>query len=384
MGLKVLMIGPYPYEAGKVIGGVESVVGTLANFLSRSSEIAHLTVFDFFYTTQPARLEKVSDKLDVFHYPAQRRLALPMRGWLDYLKLKRFCRDYQPDIIHGQGIGLAGDFATRLGARSVVSVHGIVHREARMTLSASFPDRWRVRLTEGMVKRILQRARVVISTSAYDLNSLKDWIAGRHVLIANPVDASFFASQPAVSEEQTILFAGMMARRKNVTGLVRAFDKVRRRLPSARLVIVGPSPDADYAREVWALVCQLDLQETVELRGFLENRELIACLAGSRCLVLFSNEETSPTVIAQAMAMGKPIVAARVGGIPELVQEGKGGFLVNAGDEDALSDRLIRVLTADDLVREMGKYNRQVAVDRSSSEEVARRTIQAYRLANGG
>jgi glycosyltransferase involved in cell wall biosynthesis len=299
------------------------------------------------------------------------------------LKVKRFCRDYRPDIIHGQGIGLPGDFATRLGAPSVVSVHGIVHREARMTLSASLPDRWRVRLAEGMSRRILRRARVVISTSAYDLHSLKDWVAGRHILIANPVDAAFFASGPVIPEAQTILFAGMMIPRKNVTGLLRAFDKVRGRVPSTRLVIVGPTPEAEYADEVRALVRQLDLQDAVEFRGFLENPELVACLAQSRCLVLFSNEETSPTVIAQAMAMGKPIVATRVGGIPELALEGKGGFLVDAGDEASLSERLICVLTSDDLVREMGAYNRQAAVTRSSPDEVARRTIEAYRLALG-
>ena len=376
------MIGPYPYDRGKVIGGVESVVGALTHSLAQSSDIAHLTVFDFFRGLQPARYEKISDKLDVFHYPAQRSLALPTRGWLDFLKVKRFCRRFQPDIVHGQGIGLDGDLAIRLGAHSVVSVHGMVHLEARMRLSASLPDRWRARLTDGLVKRILRRARVVISTSAYDLNSLKKQVAGRHVFIANPVDASFFDAWSAVPEaNQTILFAGIMTRRKNVTGLVRAFDTVHKRIPSARLVIVGPSPEADYAEEVQALVRLLDLQDAVSFRGFLENRELIACLAQSRCVVLFSNEETSPTIIAQAMAMGRPIVASRVGGIPELVEEGKSGFLVDAGDEEALSEKLIQVLTSDGLVHEMGDYNRRVAVARSSPDEVARQTIQAYRLA---
>ena len=384
MGLKVLMLGPYPYESGKIMGGVESVVGALTNSLSRSSDISHLTVFDFFRGPQPSKFEKISDKLDVFHYPAQRRLALPTRGWLDYRKIKSYCREFKPDIIHGQGIDLAGDLAIRLGANSVVSVHGMIHLEARMALSASFPDRWRIRLTDGMLNRILSRARVVISTSSYDFNSLKNLITGRHVLIGNPVDELFFEHQRAVPENQTALFAGVMTRRKNVAGLLRAFDKVRCRIPSARLVIVGPCPDADYYQEIRAIMVQLDLENAVEFRGFLENRELIACLAQSRCLVLFSNEETSPTIIAQAMAMGKPIVATRVGGIPELVQEGKGGFLVNAGDEEALSERLIRILTADDQVREMGGYNRQIAVGRSSPGEVARRTIQEYHLAAGG
>ena len=351
------MIGPYPYESGKVIGGVESVVSTLANSLAHSPDLAHLTVFDFFRGSQPARFEEISDKLDVFHYPAQKKLTLPTRSWLDYLIIKKFSQRHRPDIIHGQGFA-AGDLAIRLTANPVVSIHGLIHVEARMALSASWLDRWRIRLTDGMVGRVLDRARVVISTSSYDFNALKDRIAGRHVLITNPVDAPFFQTQPTASENKTVIFAGVLSPRKNMTGLLRAFEKVRRSIPSARLAIAGPSPDADYYQEVQALTRRLNLQDAVEFRGFLENQELIASLARSRCLVLFSHEETSPTIIAQAMALGKPIVAARVGGIAELVTEGRGGFLVHAGDEDDLAQKLVRVLDSDDLARDMGGYNR--------------------------
>lgn len=379
-GLRVLLVGPYPYITGKVIGGVEAVVSTLAKALAMCPEIAQLTVLSFFNGSMPAKTEQITDKLQVIHLPGQRKLALPTRSYFNYLQAKQLKNTLKPHLVHGQGIGPIGDLSIRLDKLPVVTAHGLVHVEARMASKGTPTDRLRVWLAEGMVQRVLKHARVTISTSEYDALSLKSYIHCPHVTIANPVAPEFFI--PADSPKgNTILFAGMLVRRKNIEGILHALVSVRQHVPEARLVVVGPTPDPIYQREIHEIVKTHHLEKAVIFRGLVENYELVRELAQSRCLVLFSQEETSPTIIAQAMAAGRAVVASKVGGIPELVMDGKNGFLVSSKDEQTLAKRLITLLESPELCKYMGDQGHAIALERFQPASVARQTIAAYRLA---
>ena len=82
--------------------------------------------------------------------------------------------------------------------------------------------------------------------------------------------------------------------------------------------------------------------------------------------------------IIEAMAAGKPVVATRVGGVPELVQEAETGFLVKVGDVQALAERLARLLADPALRRRMGQRAREVAWERFSRERIARAYYALY------
>lgn len=86
-------------------------------------------------------------------------------------------------------------------------------------------------------------------------------------------------------------------------------------------------------------------------------------------------------VIAQAMAVGKPVVASNVGGIPEMIQDGYTGFLVKSGDEEALGIRLVELMQSPDLCYRMGQNAREVAACRFAPAIIAKKTIEAYRRA---
>jgi glycosyltransferase involved in cell wall biosynthesis len=375
------MLGAYPLQKDVVVGGVEAVVSVLASALAASPHIEHLTVLDFRLGLKSAKAQIISDKLTSCHYPAQTKLALPTRAWLDYQTARAFCKDYKPDIVHGQGIGYTGDIAIRLNPAAVVSVHGLIQVEARLRFSNSLLNRWRILLMERMAARVLNATRVTISTSAYDFHAVKGWVKGWHSLIFNPVDESFFKTNWMGVASQQILYAGTMSRRKNVMGLVRAFAEVHQQMPGAHLLLVGPIVDETYHQEVRAEAARLNLQTVVDFRGALEHAALVKTLEESRCLVLFSNEETSPTIIAQAITVGLPVVATRVGGIPELVEDGRGGFLVNAGDTSTLAQKIIAILRSEEMTRVMGAHNRSAAVNRCRPDKVAEQTIEAYRVA---
>jgi glycosyltransferase involved in cell wall biosynthesis len=178
-----------------------------------------------------------------------------------------------------------------------------------------------------------------------------------------------------------LLFAGVLSPRKDVVGLVNAFARAQQSVPAARLVIVGPQPDQGYARNVQERVTALGLDRSVDMVGLVDNDRLRDELAAARAVVMFSREETAPTIIAQAMAAGKPVVASRVGGIPELVADGESGFLVDPQDEDALALRMKRLLDDQELCLRMGSCGYARALQRFAPDTVAARTVEAYRAA---
>ena len=81
------------------------------------------------------------------------------------------------------------------------------------------------------------------------------------------------------------------------------------------------------------------------------------------------------------MAAGKPVVASRVGGIPEMVDDGETGFLVESEDEAGLADRLAKLLGDQQSCLRMGRRGHEIALGRFTPEAVAEMTVQAYRTA---
>jgi glycosyltransferase involved in cell wall biosynthesis len=95
-------------------------------------------------------------------------------------------------------------------------------------------------------------------------------------------------------------------------------------------------------------------------------------------LAMSSDTEGLPLVVLEAMATGLPVVSTRVGGIPNVVEEGQTGLLVPAGDEAALRDRIARLLSAPPVSRALGERARTVAVTQYSAERMQNEYLTLY------
>jgi glycosyltransferase involved in cell wall biosynthesis len=152
-------------------------------------------------------------------------------------------------------------------------------------------------------------------------------------------------------------------------------------VPQARLLIVGPESDVDYARRVHDRVNALGLDDSIDIVGPVGNERMRREIANARAVVLFSRQENAPTILAQAMAAGKPVVASRVGGVPEMVDDGETGFLVESDDEATLADRIVKLLVDQELCMRFGRRAHEVALHRYAPAAVADMTVEAYRKA---
>src|SRR5271156_255078 len=379
------MIGAYPLEPGMVHGGIESVTSALVSALAAQDDIDNVAVLRFHHGDAATDYRRAGPKVEVYYVRGQDRLRTITGSFLDVRKARKLVAELKPDIVHGQEIGWPGDIAVKCSPNSVVTVHGLIHVEIRMSARTKFRDKLRVKSIDALVRRVLRRAKVVISISKYDMQELGRMIHGTPVSIANPTGLEFFALAPSRPSEPRLLFAGVLTPRKNVGGLLNAFAQVRQAVPEARLIMVGPvgpqRSDHDYAQTVQDRVTSLALGDSVDIVGFVDNDRLRHEIATARAVVLFSREETAPTIIAQAMAAGKPVVASRVGGVPEMVNDGESGFVVESEDETALAERMLTLLNDQDLCLRMGARGHELALCRFDPDAVARQTVHAYRTA---
>ena len=190
-------------------------------------------------------------KVNVYYIRGQKRFAALTGSFLDVRRARRIASTVKPDIVHGQEIGRRGDIAVRCSPNCVVTVHGMVHVETRMAAERSLRDRLRVSIFDNIVRRVLRRAKVVISISEYDRDELAGQTRGIPLRIGNPIAPEFFSPVDPGPVPPRLLYAGMLSPLKNPLGLVNAFAEARRAVPDARpLALIGPQLDADYLQAI--------------------------------------------------------------------------------------------------------------------------------------
>jgi glycosyltransferase involved in cell wall biosynthesis len=156
--------------------------------------------------------------------------------------------------------------------------------------------------------------------------------------------------------------------------LIQTFKEIRKEMPQARLVIVGEGYLMESLR---TLVSQLQLSDVVIFTGFLE--EIPQIIATFDVAVLPSYFEGMGRVLLEAMAMEKPVVGTRVGGIPDLIEEGLNGFLVSPGSRKELASTILKILSDKALAARMGLEGLKKMTDRFSAESMVRSIEVVYR-----
>ncbi len=172
---------------------------------------------------------------------------------------------------------------------------------------------------------------------------------------------------------------GILVAWKGQRVFLRAAQRVLQRIPEARAVIVGgpPSGGEDYETELRALASDLGIRDRVTFMGFHPDVASILVLLD---VVVHASVEPEPfgRVIAEAMAMRRPVIASGAGGPVEIIQDGRSGFLVPPGDDQALANRLIQLLQDPGLAARIGEQGYREVTSRFSAETHVQMVEQVY------
>ena len=264
--------------------------------------------------------------------------ALPVR-------IARELRDFRPHAVLAQG---AHETAAALAARKLARVDTAVIADLHGDWQA--PTRLYGSRLRSALNPVADRVAVGALKNADGIRTVTGYTTGLvRDLGLEPADEfpaymdfdSFLQMPPQpLPERPQALFVGVLERYKNVDGLAEAWRRAAPRVPEARLRLVGAGT---LQPAVERLV--RDLPEQTSWSERLSQREISGVLDESTLLVLPSRSEGMGRVIVEAFCRSRPVVASRVGGIPDLVEDGVNGLLVEPGDPEALANGLVQVLT---------------------------------------
>lgn len=221
------------------------------------------------------------------------------------------------------------------------------------------------------------------SNRRYILERIPGVIPEKVVVNYNGIDLSRFTPNGDVREPSSILGVGRLIEKKGFSYLIRAVGRLRDAGLRTTCRIVGDGPEESALRQ---LIAKHKLEEHVHLVGPVREdrvRELIrqsACFALPCVQAKDNNVDALPTVLLEAQACGCPAVSTRISGVPEIIEHGVSGMLVEPEDAEGLADALRKILTDDQLASRLAKGGRKRAEERfdvTQNGTVMRRWLEA-------
>ena len=342
--LRVLMAGPFPPPT---FGGIRAMLQTLL-----SSKLPELVVFNPFNIGEP---------------PGYIPGRVPPRRFLTLLRqmsaFRRKIGIFQPHVVHihmpgGSGLVKALLFLFIIRKHRVVTVSHLHF----------WPDSlcpYNIKSIEGIMINAIARSDAVITVSKEMHNYLCLHLPENKTLKFMP-NCVRMDNIPQKSTSVTnnhiikLLFLSNVERRKGIFELIQAFAHSKSR-NKARLVVIGGDSGTGELNSVRDLAVTLKIAEQCHFLGPVYGAEKFRILADSDIYLLPSYAEGQPIAIIEAMAAGLPIIATRVGGIPDLLKERENGFLVEPGDIPALSKAIDELVDDASLRKTMGVKSRQLS-----------------------
>ncbi len=319
----------------------------------------------------------LSEKYDLQHFDITRKhgkeyigqFTLQNAYWaLRFLaKFTLTLRKFRPHIVHfpvaSPKPALLRDwlfaFLTKLfGARLVLHNH-----------AGDFDLRYqeRGRFWKYLTRNYLSRSDALICLSPYWKNFFDSLnLPLRTLIIHNPIDPKFLSELDRAErhphEDVRILFVGALCEPKGVPELFQALDHLMSTRPNLTARLVGHRQFPGQYEKITRLHQSLKHCDRIHLLGERFGAELAQEYKNADIFTLPSHWEGVPMVILEAMSAELPVVATRVGGIPDVVQDGENGFLVEVKDEEKLCSALARLIDDASLRKQMGAKNREKAL----------------------
>ncbi|HKX73566.1 MAG TPA: glycosyltransferase family 4 protein [Candidatus Saccharimonadales bacterium] len=341
---------------GYICGGAEkSVIMLRDGLLDRGHEVKIMS------SDRDADVPHFSD-YECRHISGPLGLIRHLWSGSAYRTLKRAIREFKPDVVHFHTMGeLSPSVLFALGGTpALLTVHGPEEYTETMLEwylppTAFNGDVSRKNLTpigrlhftffkyvqRPLYKLGFGRLRLMVSPSKYLAQKLA--LEGFDVPVGHVYNGIALPNEQPLPAEPNLLYVGRLEHVKGVDVLLRALPGIVTAVPGAHLRIVGDGPERARLEQ---LAEELGVTNAVTFCGWLKGDAVLAEYAKAKLHIIPSVwPENLPTVAIEALAVGRPIVGSRVGGIPELIEDGVTGEIVTPGDHQELATAITGLLT---------------------------------------
>jgi glycosyltransferase involved in cell wall biosynthesis len=229
------------------------------------------------------------------------------------------------------------------------------------------------RVVRRVIRGVFERADKVVVLSAWWQEWVKSTFSRANVVtLYNPAPLPVRSIDPR--DCATLLFLGRIGKAKGVFDLLEAISRLADRYPQVKLLLCG---DGDLA-EAQAVSTRLGINARVAFMGWVQGAAKATLLRTATVFVLPSYNEGLPMSVLEAMSYGMPIIASRVGGVPEAIDNEMDGLLIKPGDVDALTASLNRLLADKGLRHRLGEAARSKVERAFSIDVVAPKIKEIY------
>lgn len=337
-------------DVGTSIGGGENYILTLAKHMPKLG-------FDIVCTCCPrGEFEKALSENGIESFP----MNLSRKGNFSVARaIAVFCRSSNIDIVHAHGA--TGALSARMASLIPGGIRPITTYHIAITNITDIPF-WKKKIfalfdrsTSVVDKKILSVSEAVKEKMVWEAFFSRDRIRVLH----SGVDLSGFTNcqrgkvrkELCLPDQVTVIgVAARLSEEKGIGYLLEAMPHVLKRCPNLYLLIAGDGPIKDKLKN---LSVHMGLEQNVIFLGY--RNDIPEFMTDLDLLVMPSLTEGFPLSLLEGMAAGLPIVATRVGGVPEIIADGREGILVSPFDPSALSRSIIHILENEPLRKEMVK-----------------------------
>ena len=360
-------------DTGIDIGGGENYILTLAKHMPKVG-------FDLVCTCCPeGEFEKVLKENDIESFP----INLSRKGNFSVARaIAEFCRNNNIDIVHAHGA--TGALAARMASLVPGGIRPVTTYHIAITNITDIPF-WKKKIfalfdrsTSVVDKKILS-----VSHAVKEKMIREAFFAGNRISVLHAgIDVSRFKNcqrgkvrkELCLPDQVTVIgVAARLSEEKGIGYLLEAMPHVLKRCPNLYLLIAGDGPIKDKLKN---LSVHMGFEQNVIFLGY--RNDIPEFMTDLDLLVMPSLTEGFPFSLLEGMAAGLPIVATRVGGVPEIIADGREGILVPPREPDALAKAIIRVLRDKESGKTMGLAARKKVEQEFSVEKMVSETEKVY------
>lgn len=312
-----------------------------------------------------------------------------------YIKLKNILNRFNPDVVHLHTMSGFSPSVLFLLKKypTVMTIHGPeefipslltwiipsngykirANGSRKLNIKGIIQYLYNRTIQSFVYKICLKNVDVFIAPSKYMNNLILNDVSPIAV-INNGI--SLFSNSKISSNNHTLLFVGRINQPKGVIFAIKSLEEIAKQFPKIKLVIVG---DGESKAELVSYAKTNNLEKHIIFAGWVDHSQIKKYYESSAIVLIPSVcDEAFGLIGPEAMSTGRPVIASRVGGIPEWLDDGKTGYLVDPGNTKQIAEKVIKLLSNRKLLDQMGRNARKKA-EQFSIEKHTEKIEQIYK-----
>ncbi len=378
--LKILIIAPLSTKLGHGKGGVENSV---ENILNGFANIPNLEILLLSFTFEKC----LNTKTKYFNNSTIIQKGSSSNNTLfNILKfqkktIRQIINEYEPNLIHFHGTGPNLMSIIGIPKKSIIiTQHGINRIELKYQSTLK-------NIIKFLFKSLIEyyyfpRFQNYIFISKNNLELTEKYFPIKNInykIIPNAVNEKFFKIAPKQHTDNNILYVGSISRLKNIFLLLKTLNDLKNNGKIFNLTVIGNVKDKKYYKKCQKYILENQLSKYISFKGPLSQIELISIYSQIDIFVLPSQQENYPISVLEAMAASRITVASDVGGVSEIINNRKTGFIFKNNNHRELYNILFELYNNDRLIHLISSQAKKFISKTHSPQHIARSTNKFYK-----